>query len=305
MYDNPYLDLEASATVAGAADAVTAGFEVQLNSVVLTKNDGLLSEATAADWADKKVYVPSTDTEIFGGPLIPGSDAQGSSLSLEVLDQYVAEVVTDEVELDGDDKVVSFTAPDLSDVDVVMVGRRSPSNGSYHAVPGFDTETGGYYPLSLQWGPYTADGDQVRTVSISGDMVDQKRENRSYAGKSARIENAADLEAFTRALAAIDASGKDIPVVTVINAKNPVVPTEIEPESTAVMVGFGVSDEALIQVATGQHEPQSSLPMGFPASMDAVEAQQEDVPGDMETYVDAAGHDWAFGYGLNWSGPIG
>lgn len=306
LYDSPYVELEDSLSTAGAADAVAAGFQAQLDSVVLTKNDGILSETTASDWADKKVYVPGTEASTFSGPLVPSSYSEGPSLSLEVLSQYFAEVVTDEVELNDEGEVVSFTAPDLADVDVVMVGMRSPSNGVYHTVPGYDYETGEYYPLSLQWGPYTADGDNVRTESISGALLeDGTRENRSYFGNSARIENESDLIAFERALAAIEASGKDIPVVTVVQARNPVVPTEIEPRSNAVLVGFGVSDEALIQVATGQHEPRAKLPLGFPASMDAVEAQLEDVPEDMETYVDTVGNDWTFGYGLDWSGAIG
>jgi beta-glucosidase len=38
--------------------------------------------------------------------------------------------------------------------------------------------------------------------------------------------------------------------------------------------------------------------------MDAVEAQLEDVGEDAEAYVDAAGNEYAFGFGLNWSGVI-
>jgi len=35
-----------------------------------------------------------------------------------------------------------------------------------------------------------------------------------------------------------------------------------------------------------------------------VEAQLEDVPRDMECYVDAQGHTYDFAYGLNWYGVI-
>ncbi len=38
--------------------------------------------------------------------------------------------------------------------------------------------------------------------------------------------------------------------------------------------------------------------------MDAVEAQQEDVPRDVECYVDADGNTYDFAFGLNWSGKI-
>ena len=38
--------------------------------------------------------------------------------------------------------------------------------------------------------------------------------------------------------------------------------------------------------------------------MEAVEAQLEDVPRDMECYTDAAGNTYDFAFGLNWSGKI-
>ena len=44
--------------------------------------------------------------------------------------------------------------------------------------------------------------------------------------------------------------------------------------------------------------------MQLPADMKTVELQMEDVPFDMECYVDAAGNAYDFAYGLNWSGHI-
>jgi len=170
---------------------------------------------------------------------------------------------------------------------------------------GYDATTDSYYPLSLQYRPYTADGANVRTVSVGGDILaDGTKENRSYVGNTSKVTNEADLDAFVRTVAAVDASGKDIPVVVVLKAANPVVPTEFESDADAIVVGFGVSDKALIEMALGLHEPQGRLPIGFPASMDAVEAQSEAVAGDTETFVDELGNDWAFGFGLNFSGPI-
>ena len=75
--------------------------------------------------------------------------------------------------------------------------------------------------------------------------------------------------------------------------------------SGAIVVGFGVTEQALFEVALGLHEPQGRLPITFPASMDAVEAQLEDVGDDTAPYVDATGNAYAFGFGLNWSGVIG
>ena len=44
--------------------------------------------------------------------------------------------------------------------------------------------------------------------------------------------------------------------------------------------------------------------MQMPLDMETVEAQYEDVPRDMECYVDSAGNTYDFAYGLNWTGVI-
>lgn len=303
LFDSPFVDLENSLNVVGSEKAVAAGFEAQLDSVVMLKND----EAIAADvdWSDKTVYIPHTFDEGHAGVFGPPTYTEGSTLDLEAAAKVFGTVVTDTVELDDEGKVISMTAPDLSDVDAVLVGLRSPNNGGPFTGAGLDAETGEWYPFSLQWAPYTADGDNVRKTSIGGDILeDGSKENRSYFGNTSRISNGADIEAFYRAVEAVEATGEDIPVITIVKANNPVVPAEFEAKSDAVLVGFGVSDLAVLQVAAGMHEPQGRLPIGFPVNMDTVEAQYEDVAKDMTTYVDADGNNWKFGFGLNFSGAI-
>lgn len=303
LFDSPFVDLENSEKTVGSKANVEAGFDAQLDSVVMLKNDGTVAED--ADWSDKTVYIPHTFDVGSPGLFGPPEYTEGATLSIEAAEGIFGKVVTDTVELDADGKVISMTAPDLSDVDAVFVGLRSPNNGNNFSAAGHDAESGEWYPFSLQWAPYTADGDNVRKTSISGDVLaDGSKENRSYFGNTSRISNAADIDAFNRAVAAIEASGADIPVVTVVKANNPVVPAEFEEKSDVVLVGFGVSDEATLTVAAGEHEPQGRLPIGFPLDMDAVEGQLEDVPEDMDTYVDAEGNDWKFGFGLNYSGVI-
>lgn len=303
LYDSPFVDLDHSLETVGSEEAVTAGFDAQLDSVVMTKNDGTIAEG--ADWSDKTVYIPHTEDLGHNGLFGPGTYTEGASLSIESAEELFGTVVTDTVELDEDGKVTSVTAPDLSDVDAVVVGLRSPNNGEPFTAAGQDADTKEWYPFSLQWAPYTADGDNVRKTSIGGDTLeDGSKENRSYFGNTSRISNEADIEAFNRAADAVEAAGGDIPVITVLKANNPAVPAEFEDRSNAVIVGFGVSDLATLTVVAGGHEPQGRLPIGFPVDMDAVEAQNEDVGEDMETYMDSAGNDWKFGFGLNYSGAI-
>lgn len=80
--------------------------------------------------------------------------------------------------------------------------------------------------------------------------------------------------------------------------------SEIEPYADAILCLFGVSNQALLDIVSGAAEPSALLPMQMPANMQTVEAQCEDLPGDMECYVDADGNVYDFTFGMNFSGPI-
>ncbi|MDE0573608.1 glycoside hydrolase family 3 C-terminal domain-containing protein [Demequina sp. B12] len=303
LYENAYLDPEESAAVLASDDKVDAGYEAQLASIVMLKNDGVVAEGN--DWSDKTVYIPQSYDTGHAGLFGDATYSEGPTMDLDVAAQYFGNVVTDEVEYDDEGKVVSYTAPDLSDVDLVLVGMDSPNNGDNFSAAGHDTETDEWYPMSLQYREYTADGDNVRKESIGGDLLeDGTQENRSYFGNTSRISNEADLDAFERAVAAVEDSGQDIPVVSVLKAINPIVPAEFESDADAIVVSFGTSDQAVYDVVTGGYEPTGRLPIQFPADMDTVEAQYEDVAKDMTPYTDAAGNAYDYGFGLNYSGVI-
>lgn len=306
LYEDAFLDPEESAKVLASEDKVTEGYNAQLDSVVMLKNSAeTVKAAEAGDWSDKTVYIPQSydvgTASLFGEPTY----TEGPSMDLDVAKKYFGTVVTDEVVKDADGKVTSYTAPDLSNVDMVLVGMDSPVSGAVFGNSGFDKATGEWYPLSLQYRPYTADGPNVRKVSISGDILpDGTKQNRSYFGHTSRVSNEADLDAFERAVAAVEASGKDIPVVVALKAQNAVIPAEFEAKADAILVSFGTSDQALFEVALGLHEPHGRLPIQFPADMNTVEAQFEDVPKDMTPYTDADGNAYDYGFGLNYAGPI-
>ncbi len=81
-------------------------------------------------------------------------------------------------------------------------------------------------------------------------------------------------------------------------------PTEIAVLADAVVVDFGVSQEAVWDLVRGAFEPSGLLPVRLPASMEAVERHCEDLPFDYEPYTDSAGRRYDFGYGLSWAGVI-
>ncbi len=59
-----------------------------------------------------------------------------------------------------------------------------------------------------------------------------------------------------------------------------------------------------MDMISGKEEPSALLPFQMPADMLTVEQQFEDVPRDMEPYLDAEGNLYDFAFGLNWKGVI-
>lgn len=94
------------------------------------------------------------------------------------------------------------------------------------------------------------------------------------------------------------------PVIVSINTTNPMVFSEIEPNSSAILLSFGVQDQAIIETIAGKNEPSALLPMQMPADMATVETQAEDLPFDMKPYKDTNGNTYDFGFGMNWKGTI-
>ena len=164
-----------------------------------------------------------------------------------------------------------------------------------------DAESGGngYLPITLQYRPYTA--DTARAVSIAGGDFREDFTNRSYRGKTNTAYNESDLDNI---LACRRAMG-DKPVIVCAALNNPMVMHEFERETDAIVVEFGVSRAAVLDVVFGDYEPTGRLPIQIPKDMETVEAQSEDRALDMEPHVDEAGNAYDYGFGLNYSGIIG
>lgn len=65
------------------------------------------------------------------------------------------------------------------------------------------------------------------------------------------------------------------PVVTVITLKNPMVMAEIEPYSDAILVEYGVTPQAVVDVLKGAFTPEGLLPVQIPKDMDTVEVEAQ------------------------------
>jgi len=92
--------------------------------------------------------------------------------------------------------------------------------------------------------------------------------------------------------------------IAVVNLDNPMVFTEVDAVADGILVRFASSDNAVLDIICGEAESSGLLPIQLPKDMAAVEKQYEDVPRDMECYVDSDGNTYDFAFGLNWSGVI-
>jgi beta-glucosidase len=84
------------------------------------------------------------------------------------------------------------------------------------------------------------------------------------------------------------------PTVACIYLDRPAVIPEIAERVVGLLGDFGAYDDAVLDIIFGRHNPTARLPFELPSSMEAVEAQYEDVPYDSKEPL------FPFGYGLSY-----
>ena len=275
LFENPYLDPEQSERTTGCQAFCQAGYEAQLKSVVMVKNQGALPQRER-----KKVYIPTRHIgpmKAFFRNSLPAQDIDPAST--ELVEKYYHRV----------------SAPQEADFALVFI--ESPLSDGYSQA---DREAGGngYVPISLQYRPYTA--ANAREESIAGGDFREGFTNRGYKGKTGSAANEADLDLVIDTKRAMG----EKPVIVVLRMHKPTVPAEFEPYADGILIDFGVQSQAIFDLVSGQAEPSGLLPVQMPANMDTVERHCEDVPLDMEPYTDGCGNRYDFAFGMNWSGVI-
>ena len=184
------------------------------------------------------------------------------------------------------------------EADFALVAIKSPIGHWGYIMSDAEYPDGHYQPISLQYSPYTA--EFAREKSIAGGDPTEVSSNRSYKGFTETTSNEGDMRLVLDTRAAMG----NKPVIVVVACDRPFVPAEIEPAADAMLLAFGVSNNALLDIISGRFEPYGLLPMQLPADMKTVETQCEDVPFDMECYRDIDGNTYDFAFGLNWNGVI-
>ena len=279
VFENPYVDPMRAAEVVGCEEFVKEGYDAQLKSIVMLKNhQQVMPIAKGAKVYFPKRYYPAS-IPFFGRstPNIPHYDWQ---IDTALINQYY-----------------QFT-DDPNEADFALLYIFTPEGNWGYSEKDVQEGGTGYVPISLQYNDYTA--TQSRSVSIAGGDAKESFSNRSYLGKSDYSYNQQDMLQVIQTKQLMG----DKPVILLIQAARPFIPAEIEPYADALLLGFGIKDQAYLDILCGNAEPYGLLPMQLPKDMLTVENQMEDLPHDMECYIDADGHTYDFAFGMNWSGII-
>lgn len=280
LFENPYLNPAESEAIVGNPEFMKAGYQAQLKSIVMLKNE----KNTLPVTNERTVYIPkrlSPATFDWWGVFHPA--ILDYPIDLKVVQHYFN--ITD----------------DPSKADFAMVFIENPQSRE-EGYSSDDVRWGGngYVPISLQYETYTAVDAREHSIAAGDPVIAPTVTNRSYKNKTSTSSNISDLLLVQDTYKAMN--GK--PLILVVKANKPMIFSEIEKYADAILLNFGVSNNAVLDISSGKYEPSGLLPLQMPIDMKTVELQDEDVPFDMIPYKDSKGHIYNFGYGLNWSGVI-
>ena len=280
LFENPYLKPEETKKIVGNPEFMKAGYEAQVKSIVMLKNKANILPVKER----RTVYIPKRySPATFNWWGVYTAPSMGYPVDLEFVKKHYN--VTDD--------------PTKADFAIVFVQSPHSEEGGYSDV---DVKAGGngYLPISLQYQTYTATDAREKSIAAGDPVVAPDNHNRSFKNKTTTVTNFTDLLTIQNTQKAM--SGK--PVIVSVTASKPMIFSEFEKNSDAILVNFNVSNQAVVDIIAGKYEPSGLLPLQMPADMKTVETQKEDVPFDMKPYKDSENHSYDFGYGLNWSGII-
>lgn len=268
LFENPYVDPCFANTEVGKPSYMEAGYQAQLQSIVLLKNHKNVLPLRER----KNVYIPkrriAASYDWFGN-LIPAREEY--PIERSIVQSYYDVVDT------------------ASEADFAIVFIESPQSPGY--------VQGEYFPISLQYRPYCA--TLARPHSIAQDPHDEVVD-RTYLGKTTKTVNEADLDIILETRKAIG----NKPVLVSITMNNPTVVKEFEHVVDGILVNFQVQSQAILDIISGKVEPSGLLPFQMPANMETVETQAEDASHDMVVHIDTDGNSYDFAYGLHYHGII-
>lgn len=93
-------------------------------------------------------------------------------------------------------------------------------------------------------------------------------------------EGRLDFRAADKDVQAIARASAHVPTIVAVEMDRPAILTAIEPMARALIVTFGATDAAVLDIVTGRAVAKGRLPFSLPRSMADVEAQRPDLPDD-------------------------
>ena len=292
LFENPYIEVSKADSAIGQQTNRVKGLEVQKKSVVLLKNDTLMSGNKVLPLKDgAKVYTigfSKANVESYGYTVTDGNYASGSrTTSAAGHDVAIIRVLVKDVAKPYNSKDVTTGNNPLyiNPLTGNTWGAEDPcrmfplinavcSDGEYfgNGVTGPGTLFGG----ALPW--------EIGDISFTG---------MAAATSRTMYPTLADIKAI---MAEIGDSKK---VVLSIYFRAPYVMDDASglKNAGAILATFGVTDLAMLDVLSGKFKPQGKMPFALPKSLKAVTEQKSDLPGFDETTDGAL---YKFGYGLTY-----
>jgi beta-glucosidase len=159
---------------------------------------------------------------------------------------------------------------------VLLVNRPGPAQLPLSGQPKVYTE--GMAPQALAgWANVVATPEEAELAIV---RTSAPWEERGKPGDIDSFFHAGSLEFHADELAHLAELAAALPLVLDVHLDRPGILAPVIELASAVIGNFGSTDDALAQVVFGAAEPKGRLPFEIPSSMDAVRANQPDVPND-------------------------
>ena len=295
LFENAYTNPQYAKEFVGSRALQNRAQELgHIGSAVMIKNKDNVLPLKTSETKKPTVYIPlnANNTAV---------------VSLDIARRYYHvpdEIITAVAE--GRQLTSAENASAVAKSDFALIKLSTPSPG-HNGTPAQNLM---YSPYTAQWQRQIslgydwvhADSSMVRFGEgenpdiLAGDYMT----NRSIRNGLTHDGVPASLQIINKTVAAMG----NKPVVFALSMTNPMVVSDFEPYTDAIIVGGSISDVAIFELISGNFEPNGLLSVNFPMNMETVELAYEDSGHDMVPYIDETGNRYTFGFGMNWSGRI-
>jgi beta-glucosidase len=283
LFENPYVDPEVATATVGSEENLAAALDLQRKSTVLLQNDDSLLPLQGGETVYVLGNVDAAEVEAAGYDVIDGNDPD---------EQRTA--------ADADVALISMTARNVN-TDTYASDDPAAGLNSDHINPSvIDGVTG------LDGKSSYGAGDACVTVGAEACTDDGLRFGGSLPWESSAI----DFTSMSQAESWEVTPGLDTvkQVMTEVGAENTVLdvyfrqPFVMDEESGlrdagAILANFGNTTASLMDIVSGDFNPQGRLPFALAGTPEAILEQNSDTPGYDETKDGAL---FEYGFGLSY-----